>query len=396
MLWVADTGFGRVLGIPVTKARGLGSNHATATVVIGRQSAIQFSNTPDCTNGTELQAPGDATINPYTGQLFVADAGCSVVRWFDPPFHTGMKESGHIGVPTNNPHWADGTVFNSALCEYGDSDANGQPANAVASGLIPASAGNLCFPVDIHFEDDTFCAGCRGMFVSDFGYNRVTHYGSTTGYFQTGQQADAVLGQTDLSGWQVNQGNGDNQPSATSLNRPSAAIPEWDYTSSGQRGNWMHLYVADYGNGRVLVYDWYGGTNVGAAESVIGEPGPTTMQLSGFPNNTGNDGYPWCFAGFSPGGLCAPAALAFTSQGNLLVADWGGNVVRQYGPPMFPGGGQDFSRNQFNGLASWGQSSNFTNDPVERESGCPGLNCSEWAMPTAINVLNPAGIAVDY
>jgi len=226
------------------------------------------------------------------------------------------------------------------------------------------------------------------MFVSDFAYNRVLHFASNNGRFTPGQSADGVIGQPDLVSYKPNQGAGENMPSPTTLSRPSAARPEWDWTGLGIRNKWEHLYVADYGNGRVTQYNWYGRTSNAniAAEAVIGAPDLTTPQPSGWPNMTGNVGEMWCDKGFGPDALCAPVAVTFDNLGNMLVSDWGGDVVRQFGPPDYPGNQQNFGSGVFNGLASWGEPTNYSN-VFDKSSVIPA---------TPVYIGSPGGTALDY
>jgi len=86
----------------------------------------------------------------------------------------------------------------------------------------------------------------------------------------------------------------------------------------------------------------------------------------------------------------------------VLVADWGGNVVRQFYPPSmqnfsngsgangpFTGGGKE-------AMGSWGEPSNYSNCPDHYSSDCPPNLNGGWWPPSTYNLQQPAGVAVDF
>jgi sugar lactone lactonase YvrE len=142
------------------------------------------------------------------------------------------------------------------------------------------------------------------IWVADFANNRVLSYPSTasTG---SGLAADLVLGQTDFVSGTANNGG----ISASSLNAPLGIAVD----GSG------NVFVSDQGNRRILMYKQPVTTHA-AASLVIGQADFTS---SG--------------AGVTAATLASPTRLAFDSNGNLFVADFGNSRVLSYVAPFTNG-----------------------------------------------------------
>ena len=158
--------------------------------------------------------------------------------------------------------------------------------NAANNGGVSANSLHLPWGVAVD--------GAGNLYVADVGNNRVLYYpaGSTT--------ANRVYGQGgDFTASTANNGG----VSANSLWAPWGVVLD-------AGGN---LYVADYGNNRVLYYP-AGSTT---ATRVYGQGGS-------FVTNTPNKG------GISADSLNAPWTLALDSSGNLYVADNSNSRVLYY------------------------------------------------------------------
>ena len=179
------------------------------------------------------------------------------------------------------------------------------------------------------------------LYVADEFNNRVLEYDAP---LTTGASADRVFGQPSFISDTINTGG----LSATSLHNPAGVALD-------AQGN---LYVADYGNNRVLEYD-APLTNHQAANRVFGQPS--------FITNTVNNG------GLSAASLSLPTGLALDRQGNLYVADYENNRVLEYDAPL------------------------TSHQQANRVFGQPDFNHN---MPnngglSATSLFNPVGVALD-
>lgn len=177
---------------------------------------------------------------------------------------------------------------------------NGAPADIVlGQGTMSSCApnGGTALGNDtLHYPTDVWTDGTR-LVVADEGNNRVLIWNT----FPTTNQApaDEVLGQADFTHASANQGSG---PSAASLNVP------YYVTSNGNQ-----LFVADYGNNRVMVWNSF------PASSVNGAPADAVLGQVDFAHGAANQG-----GSAGANTLSSPSGLAALPTG-LLVAD-GGNV----------------------------------------------------------------------
>jgi hypothetical protein len=161
--------------------------------------------------------------------------------------------------------------------------------------------------------------------------------------------ADRVLGQGNFSQ------SGANFLNSSSLNGPGGVAIDKSVTPN-------RLYIADFGNSRVLGYkDVATLINGGPADLVIGQPD--------FLSSVCNNG------GLSASSLCNPASVGVDADGNLYVGDRFNNRVLEYNTPFagcgsFPcvgvaanlvfGQGGSFTSNTAN---NGGVSANSLSDP---------------------------------
>ncbi len=113
-----------------------------------------------------------------------------------------------------------------------------------------ADADTLAYPAGVWSD------GTR-LVVADSENSRVLIWNSIP--ISNGQAADLVLGQSDFTSTTDNQGG---TPSATTMN----------YPYDGVYFNGAQLFVADFDNNRVLVWNSFPTTNGQAADTVLGQP----------------------------------------------------------------------------------------------------------------------------
>lgn len=178
----------------------------------------------------------------------------------------------------------------------------GQP-NFTSFSAPPLDAKTFDQPEAIVIEPVT-----KKVFVSDYAGSRILRFGSVAAY-QTHASAEAVLGQPDFD-----TEDAPKPPTAASLDGPGGMV----FDSQG------NLYVADYGNSRVLRWNHPTTINSGApADVVIGQ--------SGFTSNAD--------PGAGPHSLFSgPWVLAIDGSDNLYVGDYSLNrVLRFADAPMLSG-----------------------------------------------------------
>lgn len=152
------------------------------------------------------------------------------------------------------------------------------------------------------------------LYVADPGNNRILGFANAR-TVKPGDYADVVIGQVDFYRQLANSPfNDPAQPTEFGLLAPTAVAVD-------PEGN---VWVADTGNGRVVRFPrpfddpenrWQ------RVDLVIGQPSADT-RWSPDPEQ---------------GRMTRPAALAFTGQGQLLVADYAHHRVLRFDPPFFTG-----------------------------------------------------------
>ena len=239
------------------------SNHAAADVVIGQPDMT--SNTPNNGGVSDRSMNGPDGVYSDGTRLFVAEYPNNRVLIYNT-------------IPTSNHAAADVVI--------------GQPdmtSNTPNNGGV--SAESLKAPVEVYTN------GTK-LFVADYGNHRVLIYNTIP--TSNRAAADVVLGQPDMTSNERNNGG----ISGKSLNNPVGVY------SDGTR-----LFVADYVNNRVLIYNTVPTSNYTTADVVIGQPDMTS--------NTINNG------GVSERSLNYPYSI-YNDGTRLLIADRNNNRIAIY------------------------------------------------------------------
>ena len=205
-LWVADTGFNRVLKFTAPFANG-----ESATLAIG-QSNFTSGVFPDVSGCPPNCPPAQASINGPIGLAFDSSGNLWVSAWSDhrvleysQPFSMGQNAALVIGGPDFNSNYGFCPGLNPDKCV--------SPPDSIAFD----SSGNL--------------------WVSDIGDGRVLAFPAP---FSTGESAGLVLGLPDLASSPPLFGG----PSASNMSSPNGLA----FDSKGD------LWVADTGFNRVLEF----------------------------------------------------------------------------------------------------------------------------------------------
>ena len=146
------------------------------------------------------------------------------------------------------------------------------------------------------------------LFIADAGNHRVLGFKDVSSLVN-GKSPDLVIGQPDFVSNKPNQGGAN--PTAATLFSPTGVAVD-------SNGN---LYVADFGNNRVLEYDSPFTTDT-TADMVFGELGSFTTRGG---------------VALSADSLSGPDGLTVDSNDNLYVADTSANRVLEYDTPKASG-----------------------------------------------------------
>jgi sugar lactone lactonase YvrE len=247
----------------------------TADRVLGQPNfATNSANTGGIT-ARSMYFVVDMAIDPKTGRFWVADNGNNrVLSW---PSAAAITDGQPADIVLGQPD------FSSNIANYGGA-AGAPTANSLStpSGLVVDANGNL--------------------YVSDNGNNRVLFYQAP---IVSGQSAIRVFGQTSFTSGMANAGGA--TPLANTLNFPLGLALD-------SKGN---LYVADFGNSRVLVF-FAPTTSDTTADFVFGQGGSFTTSVSAL----------------GASGLNSPASVALDSQDNVYISDFGNSRVLEYNTPL--------------------------------------------------------------
>ncbi len=309
-LYISDESNNRVLYYP--------SGSTTATRVYGQSGS--FTSTTANNGGvsaTSLNGPWGMVLDS-SGNLYIADTGNNRVLYYPAGSTTATRVYGQAGSFTSTTANNGGVSATSlagseeiALDSYGNlyaSDYHNNrvlyyPAGSTTATRVYGQAGSFTSATannggvsatSINGPDGVTLDKSGGLYVGDYGNNRVLYYpsGSTT--------ATRVYGQADsFTSTTANNGG----ISATSLNGPQAVSLDCN----------NNLYVVDDGNNRVLYYPIDSTT----ATHVYGQAGS-------FSSNTANNG------GVSASSFNDAEGLTMDSNGNLYVADSSNNRVLMF------------------------------------------------------------------
>ncbi len=339
-MYISDNQNSRVLMYPNTL------NNVSATKVFGQYNVFTVG---FCNNGginvNTMCGPAEVTGDP-SGNIYIADQQNSRVLEFDDPngscgtcdtvadkvfgqlgsFTTGIFNNG--GVSANSLAYPTGLVTDSAgnlwvsdrlnsrvlefdnpmgSCGSCDTTADkviGQPnftTNTQNTGGI--SASSLSYTMGLGKDSS------NNLYVADEANNRVLEYNNPLGSCGSCDLvADLVFGQ--LNNFTTNFINNNAGPSATAL---------WVTTdvTVDTAGN---VFISETGNERTLEYNQPFSTDT-IADVVFGQGGS-------FTSNTNNS------IGLNANSMADPWSLAFDSDCNLYVADYGNNRGLEFdGPP---------------------------------------------------------------
>ncbi len=177
------------------------------------------------------------------------------------------------------------------------------------------------------------------IYVADGGYNRVLIWRSLP--VRINQPADIVLGQPDLLSTRANQGA---VAAANTLSKPIGI-----FADDG------HLYVADSGNHRVLVWNTNDPTSNQPADRVIGQPSFSDAQ------------------GCTSGRLCTPASVSVLGN-RLYITENSSHRVLSW-PSLSPAVGEPPDR-------VFGQPDVSTSAPNLGRLAIDRLNSPQGLLPT--------------
>ncbi|MFL5350377.1 MAG: hypothetical protein ACJ8AT_36860 [Hyalangium sp.] len=242
------------------------STAAEPDLVIGQPDFT--TNTPKC-GATFLSIPEDVSLSH--GKLVVADSANSrVLIWNTLPTTSGVA--------------ADLVLGQSSFTTCTGNDANGDGTRDATP-----TASTLFNPAGV-WTDGTH------LLVADTDNNRVLLWNQ----FPTtnAQPADVVLGQPDFTSRAA-------ATTATGMNSP------YNVNSTGQQ-----IFVSEYQNSRVTVWNQFPTTNGAAADGVLGQPDFTSK----------NRGDPSTGTTPSARSLYQPSGLLLAAP-QVLVTDYGNNRI---------------------------------------------------------------------
>jgi len=317
-----------------------GSRHVPTTINLGNfQAASVVIGQPNFTQGSANQggAPGANTINaPFgnaaVGTLFVPDYGNNRVLGFN-TVPTGNNASADfvLGQPDftstacgdlANEMCGPETIVragarllvnefdnNRVLIWNSEPGTTQAPADVVVGQSGFGSSSGACTSAKLNGSESIAVGGGK-LIVSDSNNNRVMIWNAIP--TANGVAADVVLGQNNFTTCVVNNdgSGGSAGPSAANFSYPAGA-----WTDGTQ------LFVADFFNSRVLVWNTFPTGNFQAADVVLGQNNFTC----GAPNNDGT-----CGSGSpSANNLNLPNGV-FQSGNRLIVSDEGNSRFLVY------------------------------------------------------------------
>jgi sugar lactone lactonase YvrE len=270
-LYVADASNSRVLGY-----RSPMTTDLVADLVIGQPDFNSYAINNGGISASSLNGPLGVAVSA-AGDLYVADSyNCRVLE-YDRPFDTNSVADRVFGQPG----------FQTNVSNNGG---HGPVSLNLPAGLVVSAAGDL--------------------WVVDSANHRVLMYEDP---IATDSVADLALGQAFISTSQLQLFT--NEPNYGGLSATSLNIPYGVAVDSA--GN---VWVADFGNSRVLGYDDPKGSDA-TADRVLGQPSFSTSVR----NYTGE---------VDAAGLNAPSATTVDANGNVYVSDTPNNRVLMYTSPI--------------------------------------------------------------
>jgi len=222
-------------------------------------------------------------------------------------------------IPNSNNQAADVVL--------GEANFNTAPASTVSD--TPALANNLFSPVSVTSDG-------QRLFVTDLGHNRVLIWNSIP--TQTQQPADLEVGQPDMTSSVPNNAF-TGTPATSATDTTNKETPVMCTVSTGKDlannptyplrcastlsfprfalSDGRHLFIADGGNDRILVYNSIPTQNGQPADEILGQPDEFTDQVSDSTDTFRLDSN---VLRSSPGTIRTPLSLAWDGT-NLYVTD---------------------------------------------------------------------------
>jgi len=257
-LFVADTGNHRVL---IYNSIPSGPNPSASTVVGQSNFTNNSPNQGGGVNSNTLSQPND--VIAYGGKMYIADS--------------------------NNDRIL---VYNSVP---GTNDAS---ANVVVGQADLSSSGNACTSQGLNNPQGVAFDGSQ-LFVGDTDNHRVMVYNTP---ITTQDTADFVIGQANMTSCSLNQTGTAADVDADTL-----------YSPRGVYSDGSKVYVADYNNNRVTIYN----TPIAGSDSAavaVGQPDKTSRDI-----NQGGSA--------EADTLSGPNDIYVDDNGKMYIADTGNNRV---------------------------------------------------------------------
>jgi len=358
-LYVADTANNRVLGWNSIAALTTG---APADLVIGQVDFSSSIDGRDSVTAAGLSMPWSVAVDSR-GNLYVADNGDNRVLEYDTPFNA----FGHLcnsATPCQGGLSASMVIGQGKLgTEYGTRD-----------GCV-GNADTACFdePSGLWIDDDD------NLYVADTLNNRVVIFlnplGSPAGCAGAGSTsgcAGDVVADYSLGECTGNKGFLDAKGDCT---RPRVTMLGPNAVGVDSKGN---VYAADTQDNRVLEFDKAIESANLVADRVYGRDSSGSNFIPGpCADGQGADPSP------SASAMCTPSGVAFDSQDNLYVSDYGNSRVLVFEKPL----------GNFDADLVLGQGSTGTDFDAGACYGGQPPNTNPSASDTGM--CNPAGIVFD-
>ena len=358
-MFVSDSGNARVLEYLANESPPFFTTGMSANVVFGQPD---FTSSEHNLTQTGMSKPESAAIDG-SGDMWSADFDYGRVLEFVPPF-TPPPSTDSANLVIGEPNFTTNNTYN--------------PPEPSQSNLSGGAVG-------VAFD------GTCNMYVSDFRSNRVLQFLAP---FSNGMNANLVFGQSDFTSFGTDD-------SLTGFQGPQFI----NFDNSG------NLWVADYGNDRVLEFvppfAVPPSTNSANLAITLVSKSPSSNLSKPFgvafdacgdlwvadtsnnrvleflpPYTSGanlvvgqSDFRSGDAPGAGPAGLSDPRAVAFDSAGYLYVTDYGNNRVMIFAPPFTTG---------MNARSVIGQPDLMTTTPTTTATGLTspqGVTIGPWVFP---------------
>ncbi|UCD55403.1 MAG: hypothetical protein JSV93_00980, partial [Candidatus Omnitrophota bacterium] len=207
------------------------TNNASADVVIGQANFTNSAANDSDGDGVTDSVAANTMNNP---NWVVSDGTRLIVSEY-----SNNRVLIYNNIPTTNNASADVVIGQPDFISNGSNQGGNPDANTLAGPICP------------------YYDGTR-LFICDFNNHRVLIYNSIP--TSNNASADVVIGQPDFTSNGINQGGGANNPAANTLYTPTSV-----FTHDNR------LFISEWHNHRVLIYNTIPTTNNASADIVIGQ-----------------------------------------------------------------------------------------------------------------------------